>query len=171
VSDTLRVPGDEARVSVLVAVAPEAAFRVFTEEIDQWWRRGLRYRIGGKGRSVIHLELWVGGRLFESLETASGVRVVETGRIRVWEPPTRLVFEWRAVNFAPSEKTEVEVLFQPAPNGTLVTVTHRGWSCIRPDHPARHGLAVPAFLRMMGLWWGELMTSLREHVENGRPRA
>jgi uncharacterized protein YndB with AHSA1/START domain len=164
-SDTRRIPGDEARVSVLVAVAPEAAFRVFTEEIDQWWRRGLKHR------SVVHLEPRAGGRLFESLETASGVRVVETGRIRAWEPPTRLVFEWRAVNFAPSEQTEVEVLFQPSPGGTLVTVVHRGWSRIRPDHPARHGQAVPAFIRMMGLWWGELMTSLREHVETGQPRA
>lgn len=27
---------------------------------------------------------------------------------------------------------------------------HRGWSRIRPDHPARHGLAVQAFIRMLG---------------------
>ena len=70
---------------------------------------------------------------------------------RVWEPRTRLVFEWRAVSFTPRETTEVEALFQASPSGTLVTVTHRGWSRICPDHPARHGLAVPVFLRMMGL--------------------
>jgi hypothetical protein len=40
-------------------------------------------------------------------------------------------------------------------------VTHRGWSRIRPDHPARHDLEVAAFVRMMGLWWGDLLTSLR----------
>ena len=34
----------------------------------------------------------------------------------------------------------------------------------RPDHPVRHGLVDAAFLRMMGLWWGELLTSMREHV-------
>jgi hypothetical protein len=33
---------------------------------------------------------------------------------------------------------------------------------LRPDHPARHGLANEAFIRMIGLWWGEQMTSLRE---------
>jgi uncharacterized protein YndB with AHSA1/START domain len=164
----LRIPGDEASVSVLVAVPPARAFRVFTEEIDQWWRRGLRYRIG-RGRSVLHLEGKVGGRLYESFEKPGGkARIFETGQVTVWEPPHRLVLKWRAVNFAPAEQTEVEVLFQPSPSGTLVTIKHRGWSQIRPDHPARHQLDVPAFIRMMGLWWAELMTSLREHLA-GRP--
>ena len=36
------------------------------------------------------------------------------------------------------------------------------------DHPARHGLVGPAFSRMIGLWWGQLMTSLREHIETRR---
>jgi hypothetical protein len=45
-----------------------------------------------------------------------------------------------------------------------VTVTHRGWASLRPDHPVRHGHEVPAFIRMMGLWWGDLLTSLREHA-------
>jgi hypothetical protein len=74
------------------------------------------------------------------------------------------VFEWRAANFAPSEKTEVEVSFEPSASGTLVTVTHRGWSRIRPDHPARHGEDVPAFLRTLGLWWRDLVNALREHA-------
>jgi uncharacterized protein YndB with AHSA1/START domain len=157
-------PGDQATVTVLVAVDRDVAFRVFTDEIDLWWRRGLKYRVAGARRGIVRLEPGVGGRLFESFETDDGVRVVETGRVTSWEPPERVVFEWRAVNFAPAEKTEVEVLFQPSPGGTLVTVKHRGWSAIRSDHPARHGHDVPAFLRMMGLWWGDLLTSLREHA-------
>jgi uncharacterized protein YndB with AHSA1/START domain len=157
-------PGDQARVSVLVEVEPGAAFRIFTEEIDEWWRRGFKYRIAGNRRGIIHLEAGVGGRLFESFESKSGTRVVETGRVTAWEPPARLVFEWRAANFAPSESTEVEVRFEPSASGTLVTVTHRGWSRIRSDHPARHGLEVAAFIRSTGLWWGELMSSLRERA-------
>jgi uncharacterized protein YndB with AHSA1/START domain len=155
---------DQATVTVLVSVEPDIAFRLFTEEIDLWWRRGLKYRVAGKRRGIIRLEPGVGGRLFESFETDQGDRVVETGRVTSWEPPARVVFEWRAVNFAPTEKTEVEVLFQRSPSGTLVTVKHRGWSAIRADHPARHGQDVRAFLRMMGLWWGDLLTSLREHA-------
>lgn len=153
--------GDQAKASVLVKVPAEEAFRVFTEEMDSWWRSGLRYRIG-KRRSVVHLEAKLGGRLFESFETANGEsKLQETGRITCFEPPRRLVLTWRAVNFAPDEETEVEVLFEPGPSGTLVTVCHRGWSKIRPDHPARHGQEAPAFLRSMGLWWGGLLTALR----------
>ena len=169
-SEAVRAAGDEANVSILVAVEPDEAFRVFTEEIDQWWQRGMKYRVAAKRRGVIHLEPRVGGRLFESFETGSGSRAVETGRVTAWEPPARLVFEWRAVNFAPSEKTEVEVVFKESPSGTLVTVKHRGWSRIRPDHPARHGLEVGPFLRTMGLWWGDLMTSMREYIADERPK-
>jgi uncharacterized protein YndB with AHSA1/START domain len=156
--------GDQANVSVLVKVPPAEAFRIFTEEIDHWWRKGRRYRIG-KGRSVVHLEPKLGGRLFESFDTAAGAKVAQTGHVTCFEPPSRLVLEWRAVNFAPYEKTEVEVRFEPSSSGTLVTVYHRGWSRIRADHPVRHGQTSPAFLRGMGLWWGDLMTSLRERAE------
>jgi uncharacterized protein YndB with AHSA1/START domain len=164
-------PGDRARASVLVAVPPAFAFRAFTEEIDQWWRRGLRYRVSGKGRGILHLEGGVGGRLYESIESKSGTRVVETGRVTAWEPPRRLVLEWRNVNFRADEKTEVEVIFEPSASGTLVTVTHSGFSALRPDHPARHGLPVPEFIRMIGLWWGDLLTSLREHAATASPEA
>jgi uncharacterized protein YndB with AHSA1/START domain len=151
-------------VSVLVRVPPAEAFRVFTEEIDGWWRTGMRYRIG-KGRSVVHLEPRLGGRLYESFQTASGEKVKETGRVTCFEPPSRLVLVWRAVNFAAHEETEVEVLFAASPSGTRVTVCHRGWSRIRGDHPVRHGQSPPEFLATMGRWWGDLMTSLRERVE------
>ena len=164
-----RIPSDEASSTVLVRVPPDEAFRIFTEEIDSWWRGGLKYRIG-KQRSVVHLEPKLGGKLFESFETASGPRVKQTGVVTSFEPPTRLVLEWRAINFAPEEKTEVEVLFEPSPSGTRVTVRHRGWRHIRPDHPVRHGEADSTFLRRMALWWGDLMTSLREHAEHG-PRS
>jgi hypothetical protein len=35
---------------------------------------------------------------------------------------------------------------------------------LRPDHPARHGREGAEFYRMIGLWWGEQMSSLREHT-------
>lgn len=167
---TPAVPGDQARVSVLVRRTPTDTFRIFTEEIDQWWRRGLRYRIGQE-RSVLHLEPKLNGRLFERFERGGQERVAETGRITVWEPPARLVIAWRAVNFAPEEVTEVEVLFAGSPTGTMVTVIHRGWSKIRADHPVRHGQQVSAFLRTMGLFWGDLMSSLRETALDDAPRS
>jgi len=157
------VPGDQARVTVLVEVPPTEAFRAFFEDIDLWWRHGLKYRVSGKRRGIVHLEAKVEGRLFESFETARGTtKIVQTGRVLQCEPPNLLAFEWRNVNFAPHETTHVEVRFDPSPSGALVTLTHTGWSKIRPDHPARHGQASPEFVRSLGLWWGELLTSFRE---------
>lgn len=159
-------PGDQARVTALVRVEPVEAFRIFTQEIDLWWRRGLAYRVAGKRRGVICIEPEVGGRLFELFETCAGVeRVIETGKVLAWEPPHRLVLEWRPVNFKPDEVTEVEVEFAPSPSGTQVTVTHRGWSRIRGDHPARHGKEVGPFVADLGRWWGDLLTSLRERAD------
>jgi uncharacterized protein YndB with AHSA1/START domain len=154
--------GDQVRVSVLVAVPPAAAFEIFTQEIDRWWRRGPRLRASRTQRGIICIEPRVGGRLFESIESGAGEHVVQTGTVTAWEPPSRLCFDWQGVNFAPGEKTNVEVGFAPSPSGTLLTVTHRGWSGLRADHPVRHGREPAAFIRMMGMWWGDLMTSLRE---------
>ena len=70
---------DRARVSMLVRVPPDVAFRVFTEDVELWWRRGLKYRVAGKHRSIVHIEGGVGGGLFESFETSMGTKVHQTG--------------------------------------------------------------------------------------------
>jgi uncharacterized protein YndB with AHSA1/START domain len=92
--------------------------------------------------------------------------VHEVGRVSAWEPPHLLVFTWRASNFAPHENTSVEVRFTQNGRGTLVSVTHSGWSSLRPDHPARHGREGADFYRMIGLWWGDQMKSLRESARD-----
>lgn len=155
------IPYDQVRASVHVAVPPERAFRVFVDDIDLWWRHGLKYRVAGPRQSVVHLEPGVGGRLFERFEDGGGERVVTTGHITAWEPPERLLLEWRAVNFAPGERTEIEVRFAPARDGTLVTLTHRGFAALRPDHPVRHGQPPGAFISAMAMWWGGQLSSLR----------
>lgn len=160
--------GDAASASVFVRVSVDDAFEVFTREIDLWWRTGPAYRIAGRRRGRLVFEPELGGRLFETFESARPERpeghTIEIGRVITWEPPRRLAFSWRGVNFKPHELTQVEVRFEPSGEGTMVTVRHSGWSSLPADHPARHGLVGPAFSRKIGLWWGGLMTSLREHV-------
>ena len=55
---------DAARVSVSVAVPPAVAFEIFTNDIDRWWRRGMKFRHAGRHSGVIRLEPGIGGRLF-----------------------------------------------------------------------------------------------------------
>jgi uncharacterized protein YndB with AHSA1/START domain len=154
--------GDCARVSVTVAVPPPLAFELFTEQIDRWWRRGLKFRRSRGDSGFLRIEPGVGGRLFESFDGGAGPHVFEVGRVRVWEPARRLCFSWRSAHYAAHEQNEVDVEFAAAPSGTLVTVTHRGLSTLHADNPARHGLQGADFSRMIGLWWGEQMTSLRQ---------
>jgi uncharacterized protein YndB with AHSA1/START domain len=162
----MTVAGDRARAMATVAVAPEVAFRLFTEQMDFWWRRGRRYRVAPGDRGLMAMEPGVGGRVFESWHDDGGVeRVREIGRVQVWEPPRRLVFSWRAANFAPGESTEVEVVFAPTSSGhTQVSVEHRGWASIRPDHPVRHGEEIAVFIRTMGMWWGDLLAAFRRRA-------
>lgn len=157
--------GDQVRITIAVAVPQDMAFEIFTNEIDRWWRKGPRFRQAGMSAGMIRLEAGVGGRLFESVESAGVERVFVVGRVRAWDPPSRLVFTWKNEVFAPNEDTEVEVTFAPTARGTLVTVTHRGWAAIRPDHPARHSMPVDQFIRSLGTWWGDQMSSMRLLIE------
>lgn len=157
------IAGDQVKVQTFVAVAQARAFAVFTEEIDQWWRRGPAYRIGGRSPGVMHLEARLGGRVFET--SGAGEVLHETGRITAWDPPGHLAFEWRGVNFAPGERTEVEIWFEAAGDGTRVTLVHRGFAALRADHPVRHDKPVAQFIGDLGRWWGGLLTSLRERAE------
>jgi uncharacterized protein YndB with AHSA1/START domain len=153
--------GDSARISVAVAVPPPLAFEIFTADIDRWWRRGVKFRHSSSRSGLLCIEPKVGGRLFESFESGGTPRVIEVGRVQIWDPPRRLNFTWRNANYAVNEQTEVRVEFAATASGTLVTVIHSGFAALRPDHPARHGLQGTEFSRMIGLWWGEQMSSLR----------
>jgi uncharacterized protein YndB with AHSA1/START domain len=159
------IAGDQTTVTVLVDVEPDVAFEVFTTEIDQWWRRGIAYRVAGRRPGVLVLEPKPGGRLFEQYEHSQGPRTYEAGRITAWEPPHRLAFEWRASNFQPGEVTFVDITFTRTESGkTQLVLVHRGFAALRPDHPVRHGEPVNVFIASMGQWWGRLLSGLREYV-------
>jgi uncharacterized protein (TIGR02594 family) len=155
--------GDRVSASLFVDAPPAIAFEVFTEQIDSWWRHGVKFRNGARSLSVLHLEPKLGGRLFETISApdSDASHVVQTGTVTEWNPPHGLQIEWRAINFAPGETTTVSVAFEPRRDGTQVTLVHAGFAALRPDHPVRHGLPVPRFIAMMGMWWSDQMTSLR----------
>ncbi len=159
------IAGDRVRVETFVRVAIADAFEVFTLEIDQWWRRGPAYRVGGKNPGTLHLEPRLGGRVFEQYG-ANGSALHEIGAITAWEPPAHFAFTWRGINFAPTEQTTVEVWFAASGEGTRVTLEHRGFATLRDDHPVRHGKPVDAFIRDFGMWWATLLTSMRERGED-----
>jgi hypothetical protein len=153
-------------VSLVVVADVSAAFRVFTEEMDAWWLRGPGFRVAGDPQhGMLCIEPRLNGRLFESFDSQGVTRVVRTGRVVEWQPPTRLAFDWRGADYARDELTRVEVTFEAMPaEQTRVTVAHRGFAALRPDHPARRGATPDAFLRARAAFWQELLQSLREHT-------
>ncbi|HEY2015781.1 MAG TPA: SRPBCC domain-containing protein, partial [Bryobacteraceae bacterium] len=109
---------DRVSASVEVAVDPQTAFRIFTEEIDAWWQRGPHNFYDGGRAAATRIEPGVGGRYLEVYDDATG-DVLEIGRITVWEPGKRLV--WRMM----LDDTEVDIRFEAVPGGTLVNLEQR----------------------------------------------
>jgi uncharacterized protein YndB with AHSA1/START domain len=156
---------DAVTVSIEVAVSPAVAFAVFTRDLDVWWPRGPRYRFLAPYSGVLRLEPGVGGRLLHVRGDDTGDAFV-VGRVRVWDPPGRLVFSWRLPNFAADQTTEVEIWFEAVADGTRVTLTHRGWDGVPIDHPARHGHVDRAFVLFKGRWWADVLGAAKRRAEH-----
>ena len=145
-------------VALRVKAAPSRAFAAFVGEIGAWWRPNGLFQTTPRAPGVLAFEPGVGGRLTETL--ASG-KVFEIGRVRVWDPPHRLVFSWRQANFPPELSTEVEVRFEAVGEETRVSVEHRGFDRV-PEGAARHGFPDEVLLMRLADWWRTLLTSFRE---------
>jgi hypothetical protein len=163
-SDT--ITPDTIKVSVDVPLSMTQAFELFTQRIDTWWQHGPRHRFRSPWTSGT-LELVPGddGRLIERYPDGD---VVVIGHMRSWEPPRHFSMEWRLPIFADNESTHVEVRFEPLDTGCRVEVRHSGWTRLRPDHPARHGLDDRQFLAMHGHLWSDTLNSLRAHAVRAR---
>ncbi len=162
--------GDQVRVTMAVAVPQEVAFEIFTNEIDRWWRKGPRFR------ECRHERRNDPPRSRASAGDCSSRWKAPASNASSWwaacargSRPRAWSFTWKNEVFAANEDTEVEVTFAPTARGTLVTVTHRGWAAIRPDHPARHSMPVDEFIRSLGGWWGDQMSSMRLLIEAAAP--
>jgi hypothetical protein len=110
--------------TVYVDVDPDTAFRVFTEEIDAWYKRGPHSFHRPKQAIAVRFEPRLGGRLVEVHDADTGDGI-EMGRVTVWEPGRRLVW-------TDAEGTEVEVQFDAVDSETRVRLEHRGLNRLTP---------------------------------------
>jgi hypothetical protein len=67
-------------------------------------------------------------------------------------------------SFKPDQVTEVDVWFEAVGGETRVTVEHRGWDAIPPQHVARHGFELMLFQRRLGEHWRELLKGMSEGI-------
>jgi uncharacterized protein YndB with AHSA1/START domain len=118
------------RRSVRVAIAPDAAFDLFTTGIARWWPLHEGYSYGGDRAAEIALEPRLGGRFYERFVDGDELQV---GEVTACDPPRRIVFTWQAPGWAGA--TEVEVTFRGDAGATHVEVEHRGWEDLGPEGP------------------------------------
>ncbi len=148
-------------VSVRVAASPRETFDIFTRDIALWWRPSPLFRFTPKAGGVLAFEGGEGGRFIETLPSGT---IFVIGRIRVWQPGTRLVFGWRQASFTADQNTEVEIRFEAIGEETRVTVEHRGWDSVPTTHVARHTMSNLVFLRRHGEYWQALLAALAGRV-------
>lgn len=148
-------------VALRVKATPERAFAAFVEEIGEWWRPNGLFQTTPRAPGRLAFEPGEGGRLIETLETG---KVFEVGRIRLWEPPRRLVFSWRQASFPPDLATEVEVGFEAAGAETRVSIEHRGFTQVPAGHVARHGFPDQALQMRLAEWWRDQLQAVADRL-------
>jgi uncharacterized protein YndB with AHSA1/START domain len=101
---------DTIRISAIIPASPE---RVYGAWLDSEEHSAITHSTAG-------IEPWVGGR-----HSAWGGSI--RGTTLELQPNRRIVQTWWASDFPPgSEESRLEVLFEPVPGGTLVTINHTG---------------------------------------------
>jgi uncharacterized protein YndB with AHSA1/START domain len=115
------------RKTLTVKASPARAFEVFTAAQSRWWPPS--HTILKSPFKAAVIEPRAGGRWYHLGEDGS---TCDTGFVRVWEPPSRLVLVWQLDaqwRYDKDLDTEVEVNFVPEGpsegNVTRVTLEHR----------------------------------------------
>ena len=108
------------RKSIRVERPADIAFKLFCEQIGQWWPKGPSF--GGKIPIDMIIEGCVGGRFYQVYSDGTEF---EIGRVTAYQPPSIVAFTWRAPSW--DATTHVEVRFVAEGSATRVDLSHGGW--------------------------------------------
>jgi hypothetical protein len=128
------------RHAMNVALDVRRAFELFTAEIGTWWPAKTGHHLGDLPATVV-MDTGEGGRLYERDDES---REFDWGRVRVWEPPGRVVLAWHltpewSFDPDPAKATEVEASFEGIDERrTLMSFEHRGFEVHGPAGRALH---------------------------------
>ena len=112
------------RREITVNAGQERAFEVFTAGFDSWWPRS--HHIGRAELATAVIDPDAG----EWYELGTDGSRCDWGKILAYEPPARIVLEWRiggawVIETDPEAYSEVDVTFTPEGDATRVTLEHR----------------------------------------------
>jgi uncharacterized protein YndB with AHSA1/START domain len=119
------MPIEPVRREVVIDASQAHVFRIFTENLGAWWPLA-SHHIGEKEALTAIIEPKAGGRWYE--RAADGTEC-QWGRVKLWDPPGRLVLLWQIAGkfkYDPKVESEVEVRFVAmSPTRTRVELEHR----------------------------------------------
>ena len=81
---------------------------------------------------------------------------MEVGRVTRWEPPGLLALTWTQVGWPDDLETELELTFEPVPEGTRVRLSHSGFEPLGDEAAATSGGYEAG--------WREILGWLAEHA-------
>ena len=105
------------RKSIKVNCSAETSFKVFCEDMSEWWPGGF----GGK-EAQLFLDGRVGGRFYARRPDGTEYQI---GKVTSYQPPSLVAFTWRAPSW--DVDTQVEIRFVAEGSGTRVDLEHSGW--------------------------------------------
>lgn len=110
---------------ITVDLTLEAAFRRFTEGIDEWWPKRT-HSVWMEETARVEMQSSVGGSLVEHHKDG---RQSVWGTIKEWDPPHRIAFTWHPGRDESSEQL-VAVEFSVIGDRTRVDLIHSNWEAL-----------------------------------------
>lgn len=123
---------EPVRKKLKVSLSPEAAFKLFTDEIDRWWPLAT-HSVAKENAVSCYFEGWVGGRIVEVMKNEEEA---EWGKVTVWDPFQKVAFQWYP-DRTPETAQVVTVTFSEHEGGCLVELVHAGWETLGSEAMAK----------------------------------
>lgn len=142
------------QVQIDIPLEPSAAFDVVTEEL-----------VSALSSQGIHVDARQDGRVREGTN--------DIGRITSWIPGELVGIEWQSAHWGADERTEIELRFERAQDGTKVTLEHRGWGGLIGDPTELAGwfagqVAAPLLRKTAPQAFGDWLTDRLARRPSGR---
>ena len=153
-----RIAPSAIRKEIEVNAPIDRAFAVFASRIGDWWHKEHSVAKGTTQKDVV-IEPRAGGRWYEIGTDGSEH---EWGKVRVYDPPRRLVLAWqltRDFQYDPDVETTVEVNFDERDGKTVVRFEHRDLE--------RMGADAVELLEGMDGGWAMLLGLFKAEAERG----
>ena len=121
---------------ITVPLSPERAFRLFTDEIADWWPLESHSLSASDGKAAQSVEITpeIGGDITETRHDGSKDK---WGSVTDWQPGKRFGMNWH-VGRPESEATHVSICFDVVADGTRVTLVHSNWEILGETAIALH---------------------------------